>query len=167
MKISIRARALVVAAASASLIAVPLAMPSSAAVAQPASCKAVVAKTVGSKVTITVSKCLPLAATGGTGSGTTSAGTGALKGKTVNTIKWATNHGTTKTTVNFAPNPAGKGKCLAGGTRLKITGKVVSSTGLALKVIKAGQPVTASVCVYSTGANKGKTLIEPGTVFKM
>ena len=49
MKVTIRARALVVAAASASLVAVPLAMPASA-VTQPASCKAVVAKTVGSKV---------------------------------------------------------------------------------------------------------------------
>ena len=166
MKITLRSRALAVAAASASLVAVPLALPASA-VTQPASCKAVVAKTVGSKVQITVSKCLPTAATGGSGTGTTSAGTGALKGKTVNTIKWASGKGTTKTTVNFAPNPAGKGKCLTGGTRLKITGKVVSSTGLALKVIKAGQPVTASVCVYASGPNKGKTLIEPGTVFKM
>ena len=43
----------------------------------------------------------------------------------------------------------------------------MSSTGLALKVIKAGQPVTASVCVYASGPNKGKTLIEPGTVFEI
>jgi hypothetical protein len=155
----------VTAVAAGSLLVVPLA--TSAVAAQPASCKGVLAKTVGSKVSITVSKCLPTAATGGSGTGTTSAGTGALKGKTINTIKWASNHGTTKTTVNFAPNPAGKGKCLKDGTRLKITGKVVSSTGLAAKVIKANQPVTASVCVYQKGPNKGKTLIEPGTVFKM
>jgi hypothetical protein len=165
MRVSLKGRALVIGLAAGSLLAVPLAMPASAA--QPASCKSVVAKTVGSKVTITVSKCTPTTATGGSGSGTTSAGSGKLSGKTVNTIKWASGHGTTKTTVNFAKNPAGNGKCLAGGTRLKITGKVVSSTGKALTVIKAGQPVTASVCVYQSGPNKGKTLIEPGTVFKL
>jgi hypothetical protein len=92
-----------------------------------------------------------------------------LKGKTINTTKWATGHGTTKSTVNYAPNTKGAGKCLAafGPTRLTITGKVLSSTGLAAKVIKAGQPVTASVCVYSKGAKKGQTLLEPGTVEKL
>jgi hypothetical protein len=166
MKGSFGVRALATAVAAGSLLVVPLAAAAPAAT-QPASCKAVVAKTVGSKVTITVSQCTPTTATGGGGSGTTTAGTGALKGKTINTIKWASNHGTTKTTVNFAPNPAGNGKCLKDGTRLKITGKVVSSTGLANNVIKANQPVTASVCVYQKGPNKGKTLIEPGTIFKM
>ncbi len=162
---SIRRRGLLVAAAAVSLVAVPLAVPASAA--QPASCKAVVAKKVGTKVNITVSKCAPTSATGASGKGPTTAGTGTLKGKTVFTIKWAKGHGTTKTTVKFAPNTAGKGKCLKGGTRLKVTGKVVASTGSAGKVIKPGQPVTASVCVYASGANKGKTLIEPGTVFKL
>jgi hypothetical protein len=160
MKASVGVRALVIAAASASLLAVPLAVPASA-VTQPASCAGLSTKTVGKIVYITLSKCLPTAATGGGGTGTTSAGTGALTGKTVNTTKWASGHGTTKTAISFKPTTLGK--CKAGTTRLAITGKVVSSTGLAAKVIKAGQPVTASVCLTKTLS----TSLEPGTIEKL
>ena len=163
MKASFGVRALVIATATASLLAAPFALPASA-VTQPASCAKITTKVVGSVINITEAKCLPLAATGGGGTGTTSKGTGALSGSTINTIKWATNHGTTKATIKFAPNKAGKGKCPTGTSRLSITGKVLSSTGLAAKVIKAGQPVTASVCV---NAKTTATTLEPGTVEKL
>jgi len=163
MNASFRVRALAIATATASLVAVPLALPASA-VTQPASCAKITTKVVGSVIHITESKCLPLAATGGGGTGTTSKGTGALSGSTINTITWAAKHGTTKAAIKFAPNKAGKGKCPTGTSRLSITGKVLSSTGLAAKVIKAGQPVTASVCVNGKTA---ATKLEPGTVEKL
>ena len=163
MKASIGARALVIAVAAGSLIAVPLATSASAAT-QPASCGKISTKTVGKVIHITESKCLPVAATGGGGTGTTSAGTGKLSGSQINTIKWNSNHGTTKAAIKFAPNKKGIGKCPKGSSRLSITGKVLSSTGLAAKVIKANQPVTASVCVNS---KTSAVSLEPGTLEKL
>jgi hypothetical protein len=163
MKASFGARALLIATAAGSLVAVPFAT-SASAVTQPASCGKITTTVVGATVHITESKCLPLSATGGGGTGTTAKGTGALSGSTINTIKWATNHGTTKAAIKFAPNKAGKGKCPTGTSRLTITGKVISSTGLAATVIKANQPVTASVCV---NAKTAATTIEPGTLEKL
>jgi hypothetical protein len=162
MKVSIGVRALVIAVSAGSLLAVPFATSASAAT-QPASCAKITTKTVAKVIHITESKCLPAAATGGGGTGTTTAGTGKLTGSQINTIKWNAGHGTTKATIKFAPSK-GNGKCPKGSTRLTITGKVLSSTGLAAKVIKAGQPVTASVCVNS---KTSATTIEPGTVEKL
>jgi hypothetical protein len=162
MKVSVPARALVIGVATGSLLAVPLALPA-AAVSQPASCAKITTTTVGSTIHITESKCLPLAATGGGGTGTTAKGTGKLSGSTINTITWASKHGTTKAAIKFAP-ATGNGKCATGTTRLKITGKVLSSTGPAAKVILANQPVTASVCV---NAKTASTTLEPGTVEKL
>jgi len=168
MRASFAGRALLTAVATGSLIAVPLTTSASAAaVTQPASCAVLLVQTVNNKSTVTESKCTPTAATGGGGTSTTTAGTGALKGKSVSTITWASGHGTTKSTVNYMPNTKGKGKCLTGATRLTITGNIIASTGSAAKVIKAGQPVTASVCVYTAGAKKGQTTLEPGTLEKL
>jgi hypothetical protein len=162
MKVSIGARALVIAVSAGSLLAVPLASSASAA-AQPASCGKISTKTVGKVIHITESKCLPAAATGGGGTGTTSAGTGKLSGSQINTIKWNGGKGTTKATIKFAPVKT-LGKCAKGTTRLKITGKVLSSTGAAAKVIKTGQAVTASVCVNS---KTSAVSLEPGTLEKL
>jgi hypothetical protein len=168
VKGSFGGRAPLVAVAAVSVIAVPLATSASAAApTQPVSCAVLLVKTVNNKSTVTESKCTPTAATGGGGTSTTTSGSGALKGKSISTITWASGHGTTKSTVNYAPNTAGKGKCLAGATRLTITGAIVSSTGLVAKVIKVGQHVTASVCVYTAGAKKGQTTLEPGTLEKL
>ena len=160
MKLSFRAGALVVVAASASLLIVPLAMPASA-VSQPAQCKKLTTKTVGSKVTATVSGCTPLAATAGSGSGTVATSTGTTAGTLNITIKWAKKHGTTKANIKFGP-AVGPGKCPLTSTRLKVTGKVTGGSGTALKYIKKGQPVTASVCL----AASGNASAEPGTHFK-
>jgi hypothetical protein len=162
MRVSVRARAFVVMAASASLLAVPLAMPSSAATAA-ASCKKLSDTTKGSAITFHVASCTPLAATGGSGSGPVSGTKPGQTSGTLNvTVTWATHHGTTKAAVKFAP-AAGPGKCPAGTTRLKITGKVTGGSGTAFKTIKTGQPVSASVC---TNAKTGATSLEPGTTAK-
>jgi hypothetical protein len=155
MKVSARARALVVVAASASLLAVPLAMPASAT-APPGKCTKLATKTVSGTLTATLSNCTPLAATGGKGSGTFKSTTG-TSGSLNITIKWASSKGTTKGNIKFA-NQATRGKCAAGATRIKITGKVTGGTGTAVKTIKVGQPINGSVC----SAKSGITL-EPGT----
>jgi hypothetical protein len=160
MRGSLKGRALVIGVAAGSLLLVPLAAPASA-VTQPAKCGKITTKTVGKVIHITVSKCTPLSATGGSGTGTTSSGTGALKGKTVNKITWASKHGTSTMAISFAPTTLGK--CPKTTTRLSITGKVTASTGLAAKVIKKGQPVTAKVCVNKKTA---AVALEPGTVEK-
>ena len=145
MNISTRTRAFVIAAASVSLIAVPLAMPASSAVNPPGACKKLTTKTVGTKLAATLSQCTPVAATGGTGGGTftTSGTTGTLN----ITIKWAPGKGTTKANIKFAP-AKGLGKCVKGSTsRVSIKGKVTGGTGTAFKTIKTGQAVSGSVCL--------------------
>jgi hypothetical protein len=161
MNLSVRARALVVVAASASLLALPLAVPASA-VSQPGACKKLTEKTVGGKITATVSQCTPLKATGGSGHGPVTTKKGQTAGTVNVTFTWATHHGTTKATAKFAPNPT-PGKCPAGSARIKITGKITGGTGTVVKTIKAGQPVTGSVCA---NAKTGAVQIEPGTTLK-
>jgi hypothetical protein len=159
MKVSV-ARVLVIAATSASLLAVPLAMSASAAAAPPGSCKKLVTKTALSKLTATLSSCTPAAATGGSGGGTFTTSTG-TSGTLNITITWAAKHGTTKGNVKFG-QAKGFGKCPGGTTsRVALTGKVTGGTGTVFKTIKTGQVITGSVCV---GA-KTDTL-EPGTVLK-
>jgi redox-regulated HSP33 family molecular chaperone len=159
MRVSIRSRALVTVAAAASMVVVPMALPGSAAVAQPGKCTKLTTKTVKTTLTATLTGCTPLAATGGKGSGTFKSTSG-TSGTIAITIKWAASKGTTKGTIKFA-NQKTRGKCAAGATRIKITGSVTGGTGVAFKTIKKGQPITGSVC---SGA-KGITL-EPGTTLK-
>ncbi len=161
MKLSIRARAAVVVAASASLLTLPLAMPASA-VSQPGACKKLTEKTVAGKITATVSQCTPAAATGGSGRGPVSTKPGQTAGTVNIKFTWATHHGTTSATAHFSPNPT-PGHCPAGTTRIKITGKITGGTGTVAKTIKSGQPVTGSVCV---NAKSGAVQIEPGTTIK-
>ena len=161
MRVSIRSRALVTVAAAASMVVVPMALPGSAALPQPGKCTKLTTKTVGTTLTANLSTCTPVAATGGKGSGTFKSSSG-TSGSLNITIKWAAGKGTTKASIHFA-NQTTRGKCAAGATRIKITGKVTGGTGVAFKTIKKGQPVTGSVC--SGPAPKGITL-EPGTALK-
>jgi hypothetical protein len=159
MRLSVGARAFAIAAATASLIAVPLAVPAGAVTG--AQCKKVSEKTVSGKTTFSVSSCTPLAATGGSGSGPVS---GTKPGQTSGTVNvvvtWATHHGTTKAAVHFAPTT--RDRCALGTTRLKITGKVTGGSGTAFKTIKTGQAVSGFVCLGKAAAIS----IEPGTVIK-
>ena len=154
----LRTTALLLAAASLLPIGV-LATPAGAAT-QPGRCTKLVTKTSGTKITATLSKCTPTGATGGSGTGTFTS-SGAPSGTLNITIKWAAGKGTTKANLKFATQAA-KGKCPAGTTsRFKITGQVLGGTGVAVKTIKKGQPLSGSVCV----GPKGYTL-EPGTALK-
>jgi hypothetical protein len=159
MNLSRRARALVVLAASASLVAVPMVSePAGAAPAPKGKCTKLTTKTVGTKINATLTGCTPTAATGGKGTGTFTS-SGAPSGTLNITIKWAGGKGTTKANIKFK-NAASKGKCGAGTTaRTTITGKVTGGTGTAAKTIKKNEPVKGSVCQHPT---KGITL-EPGT----
>jgi hypothetical protein len=159
MRLSARARAFAIITASASLLAIPLAAPSSAAVAQPGKCTKLATKSVSGTLTATLTSCTPLTATGGKGTGTFKQATG-TSGSLNITIKWAASKGTTKGTIHFA-NQATRGKCAVGATRIKITGKVTGGTGTAAKTFKTNQPITGSVC----SGPKGITL-EPGTALK-
>jgi len=143
--------------AAAALVAVPLAVPGPAAGNQPAKCTKLTAKPpAATKFKGTLSGCAPVAATGGSGTGTfVYSASGTLRV----TIKWASGKGTTRANAKFA-NQTNPGRCKA-ATRVTITGKVTGGTGAAAKVIKKGQPITGSACF---GA-KGVTL-EPGTVLK-
>ena len=160
MRFSVRVCTLVTAVAAGTMVAAPLAVPASAAVAAP-SCAALTTKTAGSKITATVSKCSPAAATGGTGSGTFTAATGAKSGTFNITLTWAAKHGTTKGNVKFV-TAKGLGKCKGASSRLTITGAVTGGTGTAFKTVKTGQKITASVCV-----GKASDTLEPGTTLKI
>jgi hypothetical protein len=161
MKMSVRTRALVIVAASASLLAVPLAMPASAVAAPPGKCTKLVTKTVGKKLTATLSGCTPVAATGGKGGGTFATTPNAKAGTLNITITWATKHGTTKGTVKFATAKT-KGKCpKTASSRITLTGKVTGGTGTALKTIKKNQVISGAVCVGKTSET-----LEPGTALK-
>jgi hypothetical protein len=160
MKLSVRARALVVGVASASLLVIPLALPSAAATG--ASCKKASETTKAGVTTFLVSSCTPLAVTGGSGKGPV---TGTKPGQTAGTVNvkvtWVQKKGTTSAKIKFSKNPAGRGKCPVASTRLKITGSVTGGTGVAVKTIKVGQAVTGSVCLKGTAIS-----LESGTVVK-
>ena len=119
-------------------------------------CGALTSKVSGKNTVITVSKCTPATATGGSGGGTFVSSTS--KAGTLNvTVTWAAKHGTTKGNIKFA-TATSLGKCGKGTkTRFTISGSVTGGTGTAVKTIKAGQKITASVC-------SGTSLtLEPGT----
>ena len=123
-------------------------------------CTGLTTKMAGTKLTASLSKCTPTAATGGAGGGTfAAAAKGTKSGTLAITITWASGHGTSKGNVTFT-TAKGVGKCAAGTTSLlTIGGTVIGGTGTAAKTIKTGQKISAAVCV---GA-KADTL-EPGTV---
>ena len=61
------------------------------------------------------------------------------------------------------------GKCpkTGGYKRLSVNGSVKAATGAAKNITKVGQKVTASQCVITSGGNAGKSMLEPGTRFKL
>jgi hypothetical protein len=145
--------------AAAMMLSVGLIAAPAGAAAGP-QCGALTSKVSGKSTVITVSKCTPATATGGSGGGTFVSSTS--KAGTLNvTVTWATKHGTTKGNVKFTTAKT-IGKCGKGTTsRFTIAGAVTGGTGTALKTIKAGQKITASVC-----SAKSLTL-EPGTVLTL
>ena len=161
MRRPVPARLIAVAVAAGSLTMVPLAAPVSAAAVVGASCAKLVSgppttvKGVATS-TSTVSSCLPLAATGGSGKSSTNLKT------LISTTTWAGGKGKTIVKVAYKAAPT-QGKCpTATTTHILSTGKVTGGSGAALKVIKVGQAVKASVCVNK---KTSAASLEPGTKY--
>ncbi len=137
---------------SASLATLAVSAPAGAAAAP--SCTVLTGSEA--KTTSALSGCTPTANTGGKGSSVTKTGKGTSG---TSTITWASKHGTTKLSFTYKLVTKGE-KCGTSIVKGKKTnnieatesGKVLSSTGLAAKVIKAGQNTTATVCINAAGA---------------
>ena len=168
MKHSFRAGVLAVAAGVA-LIA-PLALPASAAAPKPSVVCASESSPplkAGTTIVSTLASCTPAALKAG-GSSTTKTAKNQTKGTVTDTIIWKGKQGTTVAVVKYGGAKT-LGKCKAPyDTRVTITGSVKSATGAAAKITKKGEPVTASICaIAKAGSTQGKTILEPGTKFKL
>jgi hypothetical protein len=165
MKNSMRAGALVAGLALGVSLAVPLALPAGAALKPTVSCAKLTAPPLkGKQITSTISMCKPAALAAGGGSVVT-VKPNQKKGTVTETITWKNGKGKTVLTISYAPVTIGKCK-KPYDSRVKITGKVSSSTGAA-KIIKAGEPVTGFVCSITKGTKTGQSTIEPGTTLKL
>ena len=164
MRVSVRGRALVLAVAAASVLAVPFATPASAA--QSASCKTVTTALKAGKISATFTKCTPASLSAGGGATFTNPPKGTTKGTLKLTLTWKGGKGTTLALVSFKA-AAGIGKCPKGETREAVTGKVTGGSGAAAKIIKTGELVTSSTCAVTSGPKLGSSTLEPGTMFKL
>ncbi len=169
MRVAVKVRALGIGVAAASLLVPALVAPASAATAKPhVTCSKLNAPKLppSGKLTSKIASCTPAPLKAG-GSSVTKVDTSKQNGTITQTIKWKYNKGTTRLTINYKGLKK-LGKCKAPyDSRVKITGKVKSSTGKAAKIIKKGEPVSALVCAITTGPNVGKSTLEPGTKFKL
>jgi hypothetical protein len=164
MRVSVRAAALVTGIAMGCGAAVPLALPAGAAPPPSVSCKSETSPLYAGEHQYTISKCTPTALKAGATSTKTpkKPNTGKFAFSTV----WKNDKGTTTSHVKFTV--VTKGKCKAPfGTRLKVTGIVNTSTGVAATIVKKGEPISAFLCEITTGAKFGQTILEAGTTFKL
>jgi hypothetical protein len=171
MRVAVRVRALAVGVGAAALLVAPLAPPASAAKKKPhVACRKVTSsstKIVGSKITVksAFGSCTPKALkAGGTQKITTTVDqlSGSIKG----TFVWKKKQGSTALTIKFAQQK-NRRKCPAGTVREKITGKTGKSKGAAAKIVKVGEPITASICAYTEGPKLGQSFLEKGSKFKL
>ena len=157
-------RLLTLATAAAALAAVPLAAPASAALTPSVACAKETSPPIaksGGKLQSTLASCTPAALAAG-GSSLTAVKAGQTKGTLTDTITWKGGKGTTVAVVKYG-TATGVGKCKA-----PYDSRVKSSTGAAAKIVKASEPLSASICAISkAGANQGQTALEPGTKFKL
>ena len=150
-------------AASAALLAVPFAAPASALTSS-VSCKTEGSSLKGGKAISTFAGCTKVI--GGTGLSPKTPPAGTKKGQLSLVITW--NKGKGKTTVAFGFATQTKPlKCKGGSSRVLVSGKVLSATGAAKAITKAGEPVTATSCVYASGPKVGQSYVYPGTTFKL
>lgn len=167
MKTSIRAGALVIAVAAGAALAVPLALPASAALKPSVACGSVTSPPLkAGAASSTFSKCTPVAfKLGGKGSTTKSPPPGSKEGQVGFKVTWNGARGTTTAAITFAVQTK-PGKCKTGTSRVTAVGTVKAVTGAAAKIIKTGEPVSTSTCVITKGAKAGQPSLEPGTTFK-
>src|SRR5690349_3648337 len=123
-----------------------LATPVSAALTPHAACAKLSSPPLkNGKSTGTLSMCTPTALKAGATSAFTPPPAGSKKGSLTGTYTWKNGKGKTVGLVQFALQ-ATRGKCPLGTTRVKSTGKVTGGSGAAAKIIKKGEPFSASVC---------------------
>jgi hypothetical protein len=145
-------------------LAVPLAVPAGAGPSPSVSCKSETSPLYAGQHQYKISKCTPAALSAGATS--TKTPPKPNTGKFVFSTVWNKDKGTTTSHVKFTV--VSKGKCKAPfGTRLKVTGTVNSSTGVAATIVKKGEPVSAFLCEITKGAKFGQTVLEAGTTFKV
>jgi hypothetical protein len=165
MKASFGFRALTMAVAAGTLLAVPFALPASAA--QSASCKTVTTALKGGKISAVFTKCTPAALSAGGTASFTNPPKGTTAGTLKLTLTWKGGKGKTLALVTFKA-AKGLGKCPKGDTREAVTGTISKGgTGAAGSLIKVGEKVTSSTCAVTTGPKLGSSILEPGTLFKL
>lgn len=152
------------AVAALAMVAVPLATPASAA--QSVACAKESSAIKSGKATSTFALCTPAAlSAGGTGVTPKTPPPGTKAGQLALVITWKNGKGKTNLSLKYTTQSS-LGKCKAPTKRIKATGSVTGGSGAALKIAKKGEPVSASVCVYTTGPKLGQSSLEPGTKFK-
>ncbi len=167
MKTRTRVGAMAFALATGAALLVPFASPASAALTSHVVCSKEGSTLKNGKATSTFSGCTPAALkAGGTGVSPKTPPPGTKKGQIALTITWKGGMGTTTVAFGFTTQKT-LGKCQTGTSRLAAKGTVKSATGKVAKITLKGEPVTASVCVYTTGAKLGQSNVEPGTTFKL
>ena len=170
MKTSTRVGAFAFALATGAALLVPLALPASAAGTSHVTCASVTSGKLtkaGAAASIFKS-CTPATLKSGKGSTTKTPPPGTKKGQVGFKVTWDGGKGTTTAAISFAGNPKGLGKCKAPyNSRITVKGSVKAATGAAKAITKVGEPVTASQCVIGSGPNAGKSMLEPGTKFKL
>ena len=167
MKLSMRTGALVAGLAMALGVTVPLALPAGAALTSHVTCASVTSgKLTPAGAKSTFAKCTPATLKGGTGTTTKTPPPGTKKGQVGFKVTWSGGKGSTTAAITFTTQKT-RGKCPAGYARLAVKGTVKATTGAAKAITKVGEPVTASQCVLTSGANAGKSMLEPGTKFKL
>ena len=151
-------------------VAVPLAMPAGAAPKASGACATESSPPLNAPKAAahsTFANCTPAAVkAGGTGATLKTPPPGTKKGSVNLKITWKGGKGTTTITLNFGPGPK-KNTCAKGTVLLSASGKVVSGTGAAKTIFKAGEPVKALTCVVTSGKNQGKSSLEKGTKFTL
>lgn len=170
MKSSIRVAALAFALATGTTLVVPLALPAGAAVKPSVVCTSVSSgkpKIVKTSITLTstLSKCTPAALAAG-GTETIKTTISKVGGTIAGSLLWKGGKGKTAITIKFSPVKTA-GKCAKGTSREKITGKTGATTGTAATTVKKGEPVSASICAFTSGPKLGQSSLEPGTTFKL
>jgi len=118
------------------------------------------------KSTGTLATCTPAALAAGATNVFTTPPKGTQAGTLKGTYTWKNGKGKTVVLIKFALQKT-RGKCPTATTRVKVTGNVTGGSGTAATIIKKNEPVTASVCAYTSGPKSGATTLEPGTKFKM
>jgi hypothetical protein len=172
MKVSVRTRALTLAVTAGVMLTAPLALPASAAAKPSLSC-AKLASTTTLNLTAktgTVSSsfltCTPAGLAAG-GSGKVTVPIAKITGSLTTKITWNGGQGTTTVNEKFTAQKT-TGACPKGTKYLTlVTGTTQASTGAAAKIIKAGEPISGSICTVVASSTKYVSSLLKGTQFKL